>query len=137
MPDTINQAMGEPNNERQHMTDHTLQFGAARGGGKTATMHAQMDAMRKSIGVLVAGHDPATCWWCLNSGPRKALERSGMVFSEDHSGSVVDESRQLPPALVERIRECVAQASAEDAALQAQVDAHEKIVADYFNGIVE
>lgn len=29
-------------------------------------------------------HDPATCWWCLNPKPRKALERSGMEFSEVH-----------------------------------------------------
>lgn len=39
-------------------------YGGARGGGKTATMHAQMDAMRKSIASSVICHDSATCWWC-------------------------------------------------------------------------
>ena len=47
-------------------------FGAARGGGKTATMHAQMEAMRKSLGAQFANHDPATCWHCLNLGTQKA-----------------------------------------------------------------
>ena len=31
-------------------------------------------------------HDPATCWWCLNPGPRRALGRSGMEFTDSHRG---------------------------------------------------
>ena len=70
--------MNEPNNERQHFTDHTLGLPPAADSHPPSARESE----RSGLGIP---HDPATCWWCLNPGPRRALEfMGGMEFSEKH-----------------------------------------------------
>ena len=48
--------------------------------GDIVEFHPHVDTSIRPI----PEHDPATCWWCLNPGPRRVLESSGMEFSDKH-----------------------------------------------------
>ena len=54
----------EPDNELQHMTDHTLEYSFKT--RKTASLPAaaisQPPCEEEVDGI--GPHDPATCWWC-------------------------------------------------------------------------
>lgn len=54
--------------------------------GEMIEFHPHVDTSIRPLPT----HDPATCWWCLNQGPRLAMERSGMEFSETHGPNPIN-----------------------------------------------